>query len=333
MFLSHLIKLFSVLAVSDYLVSDWMFKCCQVYCVVGELFVEPLCSILCIDGRKNTTGHESSWPGVKAFLQEKLKIMKQFVEESELGTSLDKLTSAAVQEVATCVRRQMDEVEFLRDDTTGDEKILKEMMYSPLTNSGCESRQANLDRRVKFSGGSTPLQTLSNKEVISGNRYLTSTSFPVSLADQMKEFQWARRSKEAREAMELQQNLINLAEDVNKAAFAAKEAKKKKKIARSFSLLEECKRHGGPVTPESLALLESLTQAQLLVETRYLRSTIAPAIKERRAIIDSTGKKKMPILPEVSLRENIKAAVKFEIKAVDNLDDLIAKAYDETMKV
>ena len=333
MFLSHLIKLFSVLAVSDYLVSDWMFKCCQVYCVVGELFVEPLCSILCIDGRKNTTGHESSWPGVKAFLQEKLKIMKQFVEESELGTSLDKLTSAAVQEVATCVRRQMDEVEFLRDDTTVDEKILKEMMYSPLTNSGCESRQANLDRRVKFSGGSTPLQTLSNKEVISGNRYLTSTSFPVSLADQMKEFQWARRSKEAREAMELQQNLINLAEDVNKAAFAAKEAKKKKKIARSFSLLEECKRHGGPVTPESLALLESLTQAQLLVETRYLRSTIAPAIKERRAIIDSTGKKKMPILPEVSLRENIKAAVKFEIKAVDNLDDLIAKAYDETMKV
>ena len=301
--------------------------------MVGELFVEPLCSILCIDGRKNTTGHESSWPGVKAFLQEKLKIMKQFVEESELGTSLDKLTSAAVQEVATCVRRQMDEVEFLRDDTTVDEKILKEMMYSPLTNSGCESRQANLDRRVKFSGGSTPLQTLSNKEVISGNRYLTSTSFPVSLADQMKEFQWARRSKEAREAMELQQNLINLAEDVNKAAFAAKEAKKKKKIARSFSLLEECKRHGGPVTPESLALLESLTQAQLLVETRYLRSTIAPAIKERRAIIDSTGKKKMPILPEVSLRENIKAAVKFEIKAVDNLDDLIAKAYDETMKV
>lgn len=333
MFSSHSIKLLSVLAVSDYLVSDWMFKCCQVYCVVGELFIEPLCSILCIDGRKNTTGHESSWTGVKAFLQEKLKVMKQFVEESELGSSLDKLTSAAVQEVATCVKRQMDEVEFLRDDTTVDEKILKEMMYSPLTNSGCESRQANLDRRVKFSGGSTPLQTLSNKEVISGNRYLTSTSFPVSLTDQMKEFQWARRSKEAKEAIELQQNLINLAEDVNKAAFAAKEAKKKKKIARSFSLLEECKRHGGPVTPESLALLDSLTQAQLLVETRYLRSTIAPAIKERRAIIDSTGKKKMPILPEVSLRENIKAAVKFEIKAVDNLDDLIAKAYDETLKV
>ena len=139
----------------------------------------------------------------------------------------------------------------------------------------------------------------------------------------MKEFKWARCSKEAKEAMELQKNLINLAEDVNQAAFAAKEAKKKKKIARSFTLLDECKRHGGPVTPESL----------LLVETRYLRSTIAPNIKERRAVIDSTGKKKMPLLSEVSLRENIRTAVKFEIKAVDNIDALIDKAFEETSKV
>ena len=321
--------IFSVLAVSDYLVSDWMLKCCQVFCVVGDMFIEPLCSILCIDGRKNTTGHESSWPGVKAFLQERLKIMNMFVEESKMGSSLDKLTSAEVKEVAVCVRRQMDEVEFLRDDTTIDGKILEEMMYSPLTNSGCESRQANLDRRVKFSGGSTPLETLSNKEVVSGNRYLTSTSFPVSLEEQMKQFKWARRSKEAKEALELQQNLIKLAEDVNKAAFAAKEAKKKSKIARSFSLLEECKKHGGPVTPESVGLLDRLTQKQLLMETRYLRSTIAPAIKERRAIIDSSGKKKMPVLSEDSLRENIKAAVKFEIKAVDDIEALISKAYDE----
>ena len=135
-------------------------------------------------------------------------------------------------------------------------------MYSPLTNSGCESRQANLDRRVTFSGGSTPLQTLSNKEVVSGNSYLTSTSFPVSLTDKMKEFKWARCSNEAKEAMKLQKNLINLAEDVNQATFAAKKAKKKKKIARSFTLLDECKRHGGSVTPESLLLLDGLTKAQ-----------------------------------------------------------------------
>ena len=64
----------------------------------------------------------------------------------------------------------MDEVESLRDDTTVNGKILGEMLYSPRTNSWCESRQANMDRIVKFSGGSTSLQTLSNKEVVSGNK-------------------------------------------------------------------------------------------------------------------------------------------------------------------
>ena len=310
-----------------------MFKCCQVYCVVGDMFIEPLCSILCIDRRLNTTGYESTWPGVKAFLVDRLSVMAKFVEESKLGSPLDKLTCAAVKEVSVCVKRQMDEVDYLRDDTTLDSKILEEMMYCPLTNSGCESRQANLDRRVKFSGGSTPLQTLSNKEVVCGNKYLTSGSFPVSLHAQMQEFQWARRSKEAKEALQLQQNLIDLAEDVNKAAFAAKEAKKQKKIARSFSLLDQCKDHGGPVTPDSIELLGKLTQAHFLTETRYLRSTIAPAIKERKAVIDSSGKRKMPVLSEESLRENIKAAIKMEVKVVDNIDILITKAYEETLQL
>ena len=301
--------------------------------MVGDMFIEPLCSILCIDRRLNTTGYESTWPGVKAFLVDRLSVMAKFVEESKLGSPLDKLTCAAVKEVSVCVKRQMDEVDYLRDDTTLDSKILEEMMYCPLTNSGCESRQANLDRRVKFSGGSTPLQTLSNKEVVCGNKYLTSGSFPVSLHAQMQEFQWARRSKDAKEALQLQQNLIDLAEDVNKAAFAAKEAKKQKKIARSFSLLDQCKDHGGPVTPDSIELLGKLTQAQLLTETRYLRSTIAPAIKERKAVIDSSGKRKMPVLSEESLRENIKAAIKMEVKVVDNIDILITKAYEETLQL
>ena len=122
--------------------------------------------------------------------------MGKYVEESKLGSPLDKLTCAAVKEVCVCIRRQMDEVEYLREDSTVDAKAIEEMMYCPLTNSGCESRQANLDRRVKFTSGSTPLQTLSNKEVVSGNSYLTSSTFPVSLTDQLKEFRWARHRRQ-----------------------------------------------------------------------------------------------------------------------------------------
>ena len=215
--------------------------CCEAYCLVGAMFIEPLCSLLGIDKQTNTTGHESTWPGVKSFLCEKLTVMSKFVEESQQGTPLEKLSCAAIKEVTVCVRRQMDACEFLKDDTTVDTKIVEEMLYAPLTNSGCESRQANLDRRTKFSGGSTPLQTLSNKEVVSGNAFLTSSAFPSSSEDQLKEFRWARRSPEAKEAQALQQNLINLADDVNKAAFAAKEANNKKKIVRGFLLLDVCK--------------------------------------------------------------------------------------------
>ena len=41
----------------------------------------------------------------------------------------------------------------------------------------------------------------------------------------------------------------------------------------------------------------------------------------------------MQILSVESLRENIKASLKTEIKVVDDIDILIAKAYDETMMV
>ena len=73
--------------------------------MVGEVFIEPLCSILCIDRRLNTTGYESTWPGVKAFLVDRLSVMAKFVEESKLGSPLDKLTCAAVSRRCQFVSR------------------------------------------------------------------------------------------------------------------------------------------------------------------------------------------------------------------------------------
>ena len=98
-----------MLAVSDYLLSDWMMMCCQVYCTVGAMFIEPLCNILCIDRRKSTTGYSSTWPGVKQFLKDRLQCMEKFIDESKLGLPLEKLGCAAVKEVAICVRKQMED--------------------------------------------------------------------------------------------------------------------------------------------------------------------------------------------------------------------------------
>ena len=46
-------------------------------------------------------------------------------------------------------------------------------------------------------------------------------------------------------------------------------------------LLEKCKEHSGPVTMNTPDILDSLSEAQLVLEVRYLRSTLAPNIRER----------------------------------------------------
>ena len=54
---------------------------------------------------------------------------------------------------------------------------------------------------------------------------------------------------------------------------------------------------------------------------------MAPYIKERHAIIDKDGKRKMPILPLRSLKENIKAVINPEASPVENIEALIEQAF------
>ena len=54
------------------------------------------------------------------------------------------------------------------------------------------------------------------------------------------------------------------------------------KNVRMMMLLDLCKQHGGPVTNASVNELEQLTKQQLTTEVCYLRSTIAPNIRQKR---------------------------------------------------
>ena len=53
------------------------------------------------------------------------------------------------------------------------------------------------------------------------------------------------------------------------------------KQEKALKLLEACKEHQGPVTPNSLDLLEDLTEKDILKEVRYIRATVNPNIRER----------------------------------------------------
>ena len=131
---------------------------------------------------------------------------------------------------------------------------------------------AELDVRVKYSGGSAPVPTISDKQIVSKNKYLLSDDFDTS--DKTEEqFQWAKSSAEAKMANDLQKQFLDQVREVQMVAVKAKENMKTKKVARSLKVLETVKKHGGPVTGDSVDLLDQLTEDQIIAEVTYLKLT------------------------------------------------------------
>ena len=98
----------------------------------------------------------------------------------------------------------------------------------------------------------------------------------------------------------------------------AKKEKKRLKTEKTYKLLNECKNHGGPVSPEGFDLLDSLSEKELILEVRYLRATIAPNIRERFKL--PTGK--FQKLTESELKVQIKNVLRPTIGNMEDLDNL-----------
>ena len=82
-------------------------------------------------------------------------------------------------------------------------------------------------------------------------------------------------------------------------------------MKNTLKTLEKCKLHNGPITVNSIEEVEQLSEKELLTEIKYLRSTIAPNIRQmRRITVD--GKYKMEKFPVQELRQSIKNVVKPE---------------------
>ena len=72
------------------------------------------------------------------------------------------------------------------------------LMFAPMSNLGCESDIAWLDNRLKFSGGSTSVLTLSNKKIIHTNKAISSELFPDAESERKEKWKWARSSDEVK---------------------------------------------------------------------------------------------------------------------------------------
>ena len=93
---------------------------------------------------------------------------------------------------------------FFRNEVDDDTK--KKMMNALLTNSGCEGRFSDLGNRAKVSGGSAPITTISDKQIVSANKFLVLDEFQA--ADKGNMFKWARTSSEVKEAEKLTEEFL-----------------------------------------------------------------------------------------------------------------------------
>ena len=185
---------------------------------------------------------------------------------------------------------------------------------------GCESQFAELDNYVKKFGGTATVSTLSNKHVIKKNRFSESENWKIlTLEEKKSKFAWARASSQDKKVALLQKEWIGKVKDAKNR----KETKKKKRNERSLLLLEKCKEHSGPVTMNTTAMLEGFSEPQLLLEVRYLRSTIAPNIRERVKV-----DKKFRKLCQAELKSEILKVIKPE-SDVTSLDSLFLSLFPD----
>ena len=279
--------------------------------------------ILGIDEYAKVKRDNRSWRGVRDFYLQKVDEMKVLSKRKDNVNNIQKLVSACAEKVAENMERQLSRMTLFTEGVSDD--LIEKMEHAPLTNSGCESKMADLDVRVRFSGGAAPITTISDKQVVSKNKFLLSSSLDGEGAGEL--FKWARTSAEAKKAMELQKIFLEKVKMTKHMAMKSKEIIKQRKVTRALKLLAECRLHGGPVSVDNLDLLDSLNENQVITEVSYLKATIASEIKLRERV--KVGDKyKMNKLPIEQLKISIQNVLQpSKSKADKTIDSLLEKFF------
>ena len=115
-------------------------------------------------------------------------------------SSEEKLIRRCASKILENTDRQVNQIVFFRDHLESPTTASK-MKYTPLTNSGSESRMTQLDVKVNFSGGAAPVNTISDKQVISVNQLFTTEEF--NDGNTLEMFKWASTLKQAKDVNKL----------------------------------------------------------------------------------------------------------------------------------
>lgn len=144
--------------------------CSEVYTEVGEMVSSPIIRWLGIDQKQSEAQVAPGWSTVRDFSRKKLEETETKVAEKDTSTERERLMFALLGEIADRLKRHLGEMQFfspvLGPDSKVSSSVNPKVEYAPLTNLGSESEFAKLDNRVKISGGTTSIQTLSRKTLL-----------------------------------------------------------------------------------------------------------------------------------------------------------------------
>jgi len=121
---------------------------------------------------------QRNWGGVKDFFARKLPELAEIRDNSRNGSGKERLLAAVVDEVIDSLHRQLSEMKFFSEipgvpNAEGTEDMpspnYSKMELAPVTNLGCESEFARLDNRIKVSGGTESVMSMSRKNIIATN--------------------------------------------------------------------------------------------------------------------------------------------------------------------
>ena len=324
-----------VLAVSVYIQSNCFSLCCELCKKIADVVIFPLMDLLGIDERGKNLKNVRDWYGVRDFFKLKLPEIDDPCEQLKSGNGKDRLYSAMLKETSETLRRQLSAMPFFynileHDDGQNDElPDPNKLTYAPLTNLGCESEFAWFDNRVKISGGTESVQSISRKRVICTNALLVDSSFDnLSDKERLDSWKWARTSEESSEVRKLERDFLATVKMSKKLVLAKKEALKREKNLRLLQTIDICKQHGGPLTDNNLELVESLSEKQLISEIVFLRLTVAPNVGQQRRVKDSnTGKFRVEKFTAEELRTSFRNTIKPEDEVNKNVDGLLLKIF------
>ena len=83
-----------------------------------------------------------------------------------------------------------------------------------------------------------------------------------------------------------------------------------------LNTLEQCKEHGGPITPGCIELLEQLNDKQLILEIGYLRLTTCPNIRQMRRV-----KQNNKFIMQKFTTDELRTSIRNSIAPVNEIND------------